>query len=66
SILEDQLNWALKRLPHDNVNPVFILNRFELFYDVVDELMPAEKSTGVKHYIRWMIQRMRELLGNAG
>ncbi|MDZ7792149.1 MAG: hypothetical protein U5P10_00235 [Spirochaetia bacterium] len=64
SILEDQLSWALKRLPHDNVNPVFILNRFELFYDVVDEVMPAEKSTGVKHYIRWMIERMHELLPN--
>lgn len=64
AIIEEQLSWALKRLPHDNVNPVFILNRFKLFYDVVDELMPAEKSTGIKHYIRWMIARMQELLSD--
>ena len=61
SLLEDQLVWAMDRLPHDRVAPEHVLHRFQIYAEVVRDLMPAEYAAEVTRFIEWMLARQQEL-----
>lgn len=61
-LLEDELQWAKDRLPHDKVNMEHVLERFKIYRDVVDELLPEDNAIEVNSYLNWMIQRQKEII----
>jgi hypothetical protein len=62
SLLEDQMTWAMERLPHDGVVPAHILNRLRIYRRVVRETLPERHASEIEPYLTWMIARMDELL----
>jgi hypothetical protein len=62
ALLEDQLQWAMDRLPHEGVVPAHILGRLRIYAEVVEERLPREHAAEVNRYVQWMIARMAELL----
>ncbi len=68
ALLEDQLAWAMDRLPHDGVAPEHILNRLRFYAEAVQELLPAEHAAEVLPFVNWMIARHGEMTqhGDAG
>lgn len=62
ALLEDQLTWAMDRLPHDDVAPEHVLNRFRIYREVVQERLPAEQAAEIIPYVDWMITRQQELM----
>ena len=62
SLLEDQLTWAMERLPHDGVVPAHILNRLRIYREVVGETLPERHANEIEPYLTWMIARQKELL----
>ena len=62
ALLEDQLAWALQRLPHDGVRPEHILNRLRIYAEVVEELLPSDHARQIAPFVDWMIARLNELL----
>lgn len=62
ALLEDQLTWALDRLPHDRVAPEHLLSRFEIYTQVVAELMETEDAQQINRYLEWMINRLEAML----
>ena len=65
SLLEDQLRWAVQRLPHDRVNPELIVDRLRIFRDVTAELLPQGAAEQVDRYLLWMIDRLQELIAGS-
>lgn len=45
-LLDQQLDWAYERLPHDGVVPEHILSRFQIYAEVVGALLPAPHAEG--------------------
>ena len=64
TLLEDQLKWAIQRLPHDGVAPHQLQERFETLVVILEEMLSAETWTEFKPYLAWMIFRQRELTAN--
>jgi hypothetical protein len=62
TLLEDQLAWALDRLPHDGVAPEHLLSRFEIYAGVVAELMETEDAHQINRYLEWMINRLEAMI----
>ncbi len=62
TFLEDQLNWARDRLPHDGVSMEHLLSRFKIYGEVVKETMSVEHSDEVIKFIDWMIAYQEELV----
>ena len=62
ALLEDQLAWAMDRLPHDGVAPHHLLHRLRLYGQVVKELLPAEHAAQISPYIDWMVSRHQEMM----
>jgi hypothetical protein len=61
AMLEDELQWALDRLPYDGVSTEHMLSRFALLRGVVKERMPPSNAAEVASLITWMEGRLREL-----
>jgi len=61
ALLDDELHWALDRLPHDGVLPDHMLSRFALLGEVVKERLPASAAAEVGAAIQWMERRLREI-----
>ena len=61
ALLEDELRWALDRLPHDGVSAEHMLSRFALLREVVKERLSPSAASEVALVIDWMEQRLREL-----
>ena len=62
ALLDDQLTWAMDRLPHDGVSPEHVLERFRIYRQVVEECLPAAHAAEVVRFLEWMIARQQELL----
>ncbi len=62
TLLDLQLTWAADRLRHDGVLPEHILTSLEIYAEVVERLLPAEQAQAINQYVRWMIDRQRELV----
>lgn len=54
SILEDEMAWALDRLPHDGVTPRQIASRLKTLNGVINDLMPQDYASQINPYIEWM------------
>lgn len=54
-LLEDQMKWAMERLPHDGVLPEHIAKRLELMADVIKEKLDPGHSSQIAPYLEWMI-----------
>ena len=61
ALLEDELQWALDRLPHDGVSLEHMLSRFALLREVVKERLPVAPAAEVGAAIEWMERRLREI-----
>jgi hypothetical protein len=61
-MLDDQLQWANERLPHDGVQPEHLLTRFEILAQVVDATLPVQHAAAINGFVRWMVVRQRELI----
>ena len=62
TLLDDQLTWAMERLPHDGVSPQYVLNRFRIYRRVVEDLLPRSHALEITPFLDWMIARQRELI----
>jgi hypothetical protein len=62
ALLEDQLTWAMDRLPHEGVKPECTLHRLQIYVDVVQEILPDHQAEEINQFIKWMIQRQQELM----
>ncbi len=62
SLLEDQLTWAMDRLPHDGVVPEHVLHRLRIYREVVRETLAERHASEIESYLTWMIARQEELL----
>lgn len=61
ALLEDELHWALDRLPNDGVSAEQILSRFAMMREVVNGCIPPGPAAEVVAAVRWMERRLREL-----
>ncbi len=61
ALLEDELRWALDRLPHDGVSAEHNLSRFALLREVVKERQSPNGASEVAAVIEWMEGRLRQL-----
>ncbi len=62
ALLEDQLQWAVQRLPHQGILPEHLLNRFQLLEIIMEEVLSEGTWTEFHPYIQWMIARQRQLV----
>jgi hypothetical protein len=62
ALLEDQLAWALDRLPHDGVAPEHVLSRFTIYAGVVAELLETKDAQQINRYLEWMINRLEVMI----
>ncbi len=63
-LLNQQLEWAASRLPHDGVTHEHTLASLHRYHDAVAALLPAEHATPVNQYVGWMIERQQMLLAD--
>jgi hypothetical protein len=61
ALLEDQLAWALDRLPH-GVSPEHVLKRFRIYGEVVQELLPAQYAAEILPFVDWLIARQQAVM----
>ncbi len=57
SLLEHQLEWAKDRLPHDGVEPKYLLNRLSIYGEVVEQLLEPAHVEQIGAYVEWLIER---------
>lgn len=62
SILEDELSWARDRLPHDNVALEHILERFQIYQEVLNEQIEPEYCQEINPFLDWMITRQKQII----
>lgn len=60
-----QLDWANERLPHDGVAAEHLLHRFQMYADVVADLLPAGHAAEINQYLDWMCAQQRARMANA-
>jgi hypothetical protein len=61
NLLEDQLNWAKDRLPHDGVQPDHIMENMKILAGVINDLMTEKDAESIVPYMEWMIKRMEQV-----
>ena len=61
-ILDDQLQWAARRLQHDKVSPALVLAEFQLLADVVEESLAPDHAAEILRAVRWLIEKQRASL----
>jgi hypothetical protein len=60
SILDDEIKWALDRLPHDGVLPEHLISRFEILKLEIHEVLGPEYASQIVPYLDWMAARISE------
>jgi hypothetical protein len=65
-LAEDELRWALVRLPHDAVSMEQVLSRFRLLRELVDESLPSAPAAEIAAVIAWFEARMVVLAAGSG
>lgn len=65
-LVDDQLQWALRRLPLDGVQPQHVLHRFELYREAVAEIMPEPHQSEVAAVVTWLIEKQRRVMSDDG
>ncbi len=65
ALLDEQLKWAIVRLPNDGVRPEHIYNMFKIYIDVVNNLLPENFADEVNNFVKWMLKRQKELMDEA-
>lgn len=63
AILEDQLSWARRRLPHDGVSDRMLLANLRIYAEVVGELLDPQSAGEVCGYVDRMIESLSRQLG---
>jgi MerR family transcriptional regulator, light-induced transcriptional regulator len=61
ALLEDELSWAIDRLPHDGVSVDAMVSRIRILEDVVLELLPPLPGAEIASVLQWMGSRLQEL-----
>ena len=62
TLLEQQLARGNQRRPHDGITPAHLLNRFRLYADAVNYVLPPDQAAAVNQYVHWMIARQQEIV----
>jgi hypothetical protein len=58
ALLEDQMDWAMVRLPYDGIDKEQVSRNFRIMIEVMLELMSEENAEQVSNYLKWMIARI--------
>lgn len=66
AILQDQLSWAQKRLPHDGVSARMLLANLRIYAEVVHEILAPQSAREVGAYVGWMIDHLDRHLDEEG
>lgn len=61
ALLEDELAWALDRLPHDGVSPEHVLSRFQILCEVISAVVSRPHAEQLVRAVEWMSRRLGEL-----
>ncbi len=61
-LLEDELNWAKDRLPHDGVALEHVLSRFQIYRQVVKDKISPEHAPEIVSYLDWMITQLKTII----
>ncbi len=61
AMLEDEMRWAIDRLPHDGALPEHLVSRFRILRSVARGNLGADSSEEIVPYIEWMIHRIEQL-----
>ena len=59
ALLKDQIDWSQDRLPHDLVQTIHIINRFNYYMDAISSFLPQENAHEILPYFQWMIQTFK-------
>jgi len=62
ALLEDQLQWAVQRLPHQGILPEHLYKRFQLLETIMEEVLSEGTWSEFHPYIQWMIARQGQLV----
>jgi hypothetical protein len=62
ALLEDQLQWAMHRLPHQGIMPDHLLKRFQLLAIIMEEVLSEPSWDEFQPYVQWMVTRQLELV----
>jgi len=65
ALLDDQLAWAMSRLPHDGVPPEHIVPRLRTYREAVNEFLAGGHAAEITPVIDWLIARLQELIDEA-
>lgn len=61
-LLDDQMRWAMDRLPVSNVDPEAVLTRLRIVRDAIVDRLPAVHADAIVPYADWMISRQASLM----
>ena len=61
TLMEQQLQWAQSRLPHDGVSPEEMLQNLQTYRDVIQETLDAAHADEIAGAVDWMIATHQEL-----
>ena len=64
-LLDEQLDWAHDRLPHDGIDPQRLLENLQIYAEVVAEVLPPAHAEQVNQYVQGMIAKQRKLLSGS-
>lgn len=57
-LIEDQLNWAKTRLPHDGVGVGTMIAGLRAMRVAVEECLTATSARQISPFVSWMIERL--------
>lgn len=63
-LLQHQIEWAVDRLPHDNVQPDHLSHRFKIFKEVIAESFSADRAKIIHAYFDVLIEELRNRKAN--
>jgi uncharacterized protein (DUF2267 family) len=61
-IIDDQLIWVKRRLPHDGVRPEQVALLLQVLTEVLRDLLPNEYADQVVPFAQRMLSRQRQLM----
>ena len=59
NLLEDQINWAVIRLPHDGISRTEMIENLLILREEVKSIMSMVNQKPVVVYLDWMIEKFK-------
>ena len=62
-LLNEDIEWARTRLPHENVSHAQVLSQLDYVGDAVRTVLLPEHAEAIHPYFRWLLERFSEESG---